>query len=42
MFLVMFLVKTVGVQDFTLRDEIWRVTDKVVNCAATTSFDEKC
>lgn len=33
--------ENLGVHDFALRDEIWRTTDIVVNCAATTSFDER-
>ncbi|GKV50878.1 hypothetical protein SLEP1_g57558 [Rubroshorea leprosula] len=33
--------ENLGVQDITLRKEIWKNTDIVVNCAATTDFDER-
>ncbi|GLT44493.1 hypothetical protein SLA2020_183850 [Shorea laevis] len=33
--------ENLGIQDITLRKEIWRNTNIVVNCAATTNFDER-
>ncbi|GKU93876.1 hypothetical protein SLEP1_g7435 [Rubroshorea leprosula] len=33
--------ENLGIQDITLRAEIWKNTNIVINCAATTNFDER-